>query len=83
MYYISRIILLSIGFFALAWLSVPAGAAENPHSQESQLKNPDGTWRWTNKLSGETSPYLLLHAHNPVDWYPVGARSIGTRKSGA
>jgi len=24
----------------------------------------------TNRLSRETSPYLLQHAHNPVDWYP-------------
>lgn len=24
----------------------------------------------TNRLAKETSPYLLLHAHNPVDWYP-------------
>ncbi len=23
----------------------------------------------TNRLAGETSPYLLQHAHNPVDWY--------------
>ncbi len=23
-----------------------------------------------NRLAGETSPYLLQHAHNPVDWYP-------------
>ncbi|HEX7807897.1 MAG TPA: thioredoxin domain-containing protein, partial [Thermoanaerobaculia bacterium] len=26
----------------------------------------------TNRLAGETSPYLLQHAHNPVDWYPWG-----------
>jgi uncharacterized protein YyaL (SSP411 family) len=26
----------------------------------------------TNRLSGETSPYLLQHQHNPVDWYPWG-----------
>ena len=26
----------------------------------------------TNRLIHETSPYLLLHAHNPVDWYPWG-----------
>jgi uncharacterized protein len=26
----------------------------------------------TNRLSHETSPYLLQHAHNPVDWYPWG-----------
>jgi len=24
----------------------------------------------TNRLAGETSPYLLQHAHNPVDWWP-------------
>jgi len=26
----------------------------------------------TNRLSRETSPYLLQHAHNPVDWFPWG-----------
>src|SRR5687767_5904927 len=26
----------------------------------------------TNRLAGETSPYLLQHKHNPVDWYPWG-----------
>ena len=26
----------------------------------------------TNRLAKETSPYLLQHAHNPVDWYPWG-----------
>ena len=29
----------------------------------------------TNRLAGETSPYLLQHAHNPVDWYPWGAEA--------
>ncbi len=28
--------------------------------------------RFTNRLLHETSPYLLQHAHNPVDWYPWG-----------
>ncbi|XP_054624929.1 spermatogenesis-associated protein 20 isoform X1 [Dunckerocampus dactyliophorus] len=28
--------------------------------------------RHTNRLSKERSPYLLQHAHNPVDWYPWG-----------
>lgn len=27
---------------------------------------------YTNKLIDEKSPYLLQHAHNPVDWYPWG-----------
>src|SRR5574340_791578 len=26
--------------------------------------------KFTNALAGETSPYLLQHAHNPVNWHP-------------
>lgn len=32
----------------------------------------DGRPRYTNRLILEDSPYLLQHAHNPVDWYPWG-----------
>ncbi|HUJ76448.1 MAG TPA: thioredoxin domain-containing protein [bacterium] len=35
-----------------------------------------GTPRHTNRLSGEKSPYLLQHAHNPVDWYPWGPEAF-------
>lgn len=31
---------------------------------------------FTNRLSHETSPYLLQHAHNPVDWYPWGPEAL-------
>jgi len=30
----------------------------------------------TNRLIHETSPYLLQHAHNPVDWYPWGDEAL-------
>ncbi|MDT4968688.1 MAG: uncharacterized protein QOJ64_3425 [Acidobacteriota bacterium] len=30
----------------------------------------------TNRLAHETSPYLLQHAHNPVDWYPWGDEAL-------
>jgi uncharacterized protein YyaL (SSP411 family) len=30
-----------------------------------------------NRLAGETSPYLLQHADNPVDWYPWGEEALG------
>ncbi|PLS77305.1 MAG: thioredoxin domain-containing protein [Chloroflexi bacterium] len=30
----------------------------------------------TNRLIDETSPYLLQHAHNPVDWYPWGSEAL-------
>ncbi len=29
-----------------------------------------------NRLAKESSPYLLLHAHNPVDWYPWGPEAF-------
>jgi uncharacterized protein len=29
-----------------------------------------------NRLAGESSPYLLLHRHNPVDWYPWGDEAL-------
>ncbi len=36
-----------------------------------------------NALSRETSPYLLQHADNPVDWYPWGAQALAlARESG-
>lgn len=34
----------------------------------------------TNRLSKETSPYLLQHAHNPVDWYPWGSEALDSAK---
>ncbi len=30
----------------------------------------------SNRLANETSPYLLQHAHNPVDWYPWGPEAL-------
>ena len=37
--------------------------------------------RHTNRLAKETSPYLLLHAHNPVDWYPWGPEAFAKAKA--
>ncbi len=33
-----------------------------------------------NRLAKETSPYLLLHAHNPVDWYAWGPEALAKAK---
>ena len=32
--------------------------------------------QFTNELINETSPYLLQHAHNPVNWYPWGQEAL-------
>jgi len=37
--------------------------------------------RHTNRLIHETSPYLLQHAHNPVDWYPWGDEAFQKAQS--
>jgi len=41
-------------------------------TDESQPKADRSAKYPANRLARETSPYLLLHAHNPVDWYPWG-----------
>jgi uncharacterized protein len=44
---------------------------------ESQSKNHSQTPPSPpNRLIKETSPYLRLHAHNPVDWYPWGPEAL-------
>jgi uncharacterized protein YyaL (SSP411 family) len=35
-----------------------------------------GIHRYSNRLAEQTSPYLLQHAHNPVDWYPWGTEAL-------
>src|SRR5687768_13286255 len=34
-----------------------------------------------NRLARESSPYLLQHAHNPVDWYPWGAEAFAKARA--
>lgn len=36
---------------------------------------------YTNRLIHEKSPYLLQHAHNPVDWYPWGPEAFQAAKA--
>jgi uncharacterized protein YyaL (SSP411 family) len=42
----------------------------------SSTQGASATSRNTNRLITEKSPYLLLHAHNPVDWYPWGSEAF-------
>jgi uncharacterized protein len=56
------------------------GKGYRPHSRHLR---GDGRPKYTNRLFLETSPYLLQHAHNPVNWFPWGdeafelARELG------
>src|SRR5437773_1180943 len=41
----------------------------------------EGQHKHTNRLIDETSPYLLQHAHNPVDWYPWGDEALARARA--
>ena len=54
------------------------------HMKNKNLKahhtNEDGSPKYTNRLIQEESPYLLQHAHNPVNWYPWGDEAFEEAK---
>ena len=52
-----------------------AAYSEGAASEEGKTEH-----RYTNHLDGETSPYLLMHAHNPVNWYPWGEKAFEKAK---
>jgi uncharacterized protein YyaL (SSP411 family) len=51
---------------------VQAAFAEEPAPVQKAAHKPGRA----NRLAKESSPYLLLHAHNPVDWYPWGPEAF-------
>lgn len=70
----------ALGVLLLAGL-VSMGCAPARGSAEDGVKSEPR--KRTNRLARETSPYLLLHAHNPVDWYPWGPEAFEkARKEG-
>jgi len=57
----------------------PAFAQDAPHTTEPVMPQ-DQTTRAVNHLQGQTSPYLLQHLYNPVDWYPWGPEALQRAK---
>lgn len=50
-------------------------SSEAPKDKDKHPAHP------ANRLAQETSPYLLQHAHNPVDWWPWGPEALQKAKS--
>uniref|UniRef100_A0A8C3AY62 Spermatosis associated 20 n=1 Tax=Cyclopterus lumpus TaxID=8103 RepID=A0A8C3AY62_CYCLU len=50
-------------------------------SMASGGTSPPPPHKHTNRLAQERSPYLLQHAHNPVDWYPWGQDAFDKAKN--
>ncbi len=59
-----------------------AAVAEKGESYEPRTHHltDDGSAVYTNRLIFEDSPYLVQHAHNPVDWYPWGEEAFEKAK---
>src|SRR6185436_14778188 len=51
-------------------LVLPRARARAPHRAHGVRFDPRVSVLRANRLAGEKSPYLLQHAHNPVDWHP-------------
>ena len=49
---------------------------DNTYQPRTEHFNTDGTPKYINRLILEESPYLLQHAHNPVNWYAWGAEAL-------
>src|SRR5512132_3327975 len=49
--------------------------------QASEQRQDVAKHAHTNALINETSPYLLQHAHNPVDWYPWGEAALAKARA--
>ena len=50
------------------------------YDPRSEHRLPDGRPVFTNRLIFEASPYLVQHAHNPVNWYAWGEEALETAK---
>ena len=54
---------------------------EGTYEKRTEHLNSDGTAVFINRLVQEDSPYLLQHAHNPVNWLPWGEEAFEVSRS--
>mgnify|MGYP002468270303 CR=1 FL=1 len=65
-YYLSMLVLCLVTF-----------ACQSQHTDHPKTSKK---YAHTNRLINESSPYLLQHAHNPVDWYPWSQEALEKAK---
>ncbi len=62
-------------------LSAPSSLIPLEREPSPPMSDPTHADRPANRLSGETSPYLLQHQHNPVDWFPWGPEALAKSRA--
>ncbi len=65
-----------IFFYPMLLFSVISCGQDKDKPQEST-----SDYKFTNNLIHESSPYLLQHVHNPVNWYPWGNEALAKAKA--
>jgi uncharacterized protein YyaL (SSP411 family) len=73
--FVVAVLLIATGCSTGATVQSAEQPAEQPVKQPAKAAP-----KHSNHLAKETSPYLLLHAHNPVDWYPWGEEALAKAK---
>lgn len=68
---------VAIALIVFSALQIPASCQESVDKQSNDASMPH---RHENALVRETSPYLLMHAHNPVNWYGWGEEALNLAK---
>ncbi len=66
--------------FCLGVLICISGIGPYASTGEAKMSDILQKPKYINRLSKETSPYLLQHAHNPVDWYPWSKEAFEAAK---
>ncbi len=81
----SLAVLLALGLRAAPGAQhAPPSTPSPTHPPENEVfmtPQPDSAPLHTNRLAQETSPYLLQHAHNPVNWQPWGEEAFAEAKT--
>jgi len=79
------IVVIALILFAGRWIvNSGPGSSGHKHSGKTDKRshemekiiNDKNAIKHKNRLANEKSPYLLQHAHNPVDWYPWGPEAF-------
>ncbi len=70
-----------LAVFVLTMGIVYSSARNRKSAAEAKSKPPAADTSPLNHLAGSTSPYLLAHAHNPVDWYPWCPEALARAKN--
>ena len=74
------IVLKALAVVAFLFSTKPILHSQEPANSPDSNHVANATHEHTNALAKETSPYLLMHAHNPVNWYAWNDHTLDLAK---